>query len=210
MSPRSGTPRRTAEQSRRRLEAAAIELFVEWGYDGTGTRDIAARADVAEKLIFRHYGGKDALLQAALEAAMRDTLDAYAERWSTLGRQNYELEEIIPTYVRELYALIRQYRRPLIDLLALRSGQESSEPDPIFDPVFVSLQDLVDEEATRQAWSLREARLMMRLVSGLIISSALLPDLFVSDQDPEPSESQLISSLTHLILRGGVSLPRTP
>ncbi|MFF7944696.1 TetR/AcrR family transcriptional regulator [Nocardia gamkensis] len=210
VSPRSWTPRRTAEQSRRRLEEAAIELFSRRGYDGTGTRDIAARAEVAERLIFRHYGGKDTLLEAALETAMRKTLDAYAERWSTLGRQNYELEEIIPAYVQELHALVRQYRRPLIDLLALQSGQDSSEPHPIFAPVFSSLQGLVDEEARRQSWSVTEARLMMRLVSGLIISSALLPDLLTSDQDPEPSESQLISSLTHLILHGAVSLPRTP
>ncbi|CAA0137508.1 HTH-type transcriptional repressor [Mycolicibacterium vanbaalenii] len=210
MAPRSTTPRRTAEESRRRLEEAAITLFSQRGYDGTGTRDIAARADVAEKLIFRHYGGKDALLAAAVETAMEEVLDAYAERWSILGRQNYELDDIIPAYVRELRALVRQYRRPLIDLLALRADQNSSDADSIFGPVFTSLQHLVDEEARRQSWSLAEASLMMRLVSGLIISSALLPDLFASDDDPEPSENQLISSLTHLILHGAVSLPRTP
>ncbi|OCB30181.1 hypothetical protein A5674_13815 [Mycobacterium malmoense] len=208
MAPRSATPRRTAEQSRRRLEEAAIKLFSERGYDGTGTRHIAAHAEVAEKLIFRHYGGKDALLAAALQTAMREALDAYAERWSTLGRENYELDEIISAYVRELRALVRQYRRPLIDLLALRAGQDPTEVDSIFAPVFTSLQQPVDEEARRQSWSLAEARLMMRLVTGLIISSTLLPDLFASDQDPEPSESQLIGSLTRLILQGALSLPR--
>lgn len=209
MAPRSPAPRRTAEESRRRLETAAIELFSERGYDATGTRDIAARADVAEKLIFRHYGGKDALLAAAIDAAMKEALGAYADHWSTLGRDNYQLEEIIPTYVRELRALVRQYRRPLIDLLALRTTQDVSAAGSIFAPVFTSLQQLVDAEARRQSWSLADARLTMRLVTGLIISSALLPDLFNSDQGQQPSDSQLTSSLTRLILNGAMALPRT-
>lgn len=46
------------------LSRAALELFVERGYDATGTAQIAARAGVSEMTLFRHFPAKEALLLA--------------------------------------------------------------------------------------------------------------------------------------------------
>jgi AcrR family transcriptional regulator len=51
-----------AEQTRRRLLAAAMELFAERGYDATSVGEIAARAGVTEMTFFRHFPGKASLL----------------------------------------------------------------------------------------------------------------------------------------------------
>jgi AcrR family transcriptional regulator len=50
---------------------AALELFTGQGYRGTTTPEIAERAGVAEATIYRHFTGKEALLNAAC-------LDAFA------------------------------------------------------------------------------------------------------------------------------------
>ncbi|TCC37520.1 TetR/AcrR family transcriptional regulator [Kribbella capetownensis] len=42
--------------------AAALELFIERGYDGTSVGEIAARAGVTEMTFFRHFPGKASLL----------------------------------------------------------------------------------------------------------------------------------------------------
>lgn len=45
-----------------RLREAAMELFVEQGYDGTTVADIAARAGVTGRTFFRHYADKREVL----------------------------------------------------------------------------------------------------------------------------------------------------
>lgn len=44
--------------------AAAVELFLERGYDGTTVADIADRAGLTERTFFRHYGDKREVLFA--------------------------------------------------------------------------------------------------------------------------------------------------
>ena len=65
----TGTPetrvRRDAEATRRHLIAAALELFTTVGFRATTTPMLAERAGIAEGTIYRHFSGKDALLNEA-------------------------------------------------------------------------------------------------------------------------------------------------
>lgn len=57
----------TDEGKARDILAAARELFGQLGYDKTGVRDIAKRADVAVTTVYAHFGqGKAAILEAVL------------------------------------------------------------------------------------------------------------------------------------------------
>ncbi len=49
------------KDARRRIEAAALELFARVGVEGTTTRAIADRAGVAEGSLYRHFPTKDEL-----------------------------------------------------------------------------------------------------------------------------------------------------
>lgn len=68
--PRSGQ-RRDAVATRKRLVRAALELFTTHGYHATTTPAIAARAHVAEGTIYRHFAGKEALLNDVFREAQR-------------------------------------------------------------------------------------------------------------------------------------------
>jgi AcrR family transcriptional regulator len=52
-----------AWQTRERLRSAALALFVEQGVAETTTRDLAAKAGIAEGTIYRHYKSKDDLVR---------------------------------------------------------------------------------------------------------------------------------------------------
>ena len=76
---------RGGEDVRGRLQRAALELFRERGYDRTTSAEIAARAGVTERTLFRHFTDKREVLfdgQAMLGAAL---VERVAAAPATLG-----------------------------------------------------------------------------------------------------------------------------
>jgi AcrR family transcriptional regulator len=71
---------RDAERTRGALLKAAQEVFASCGYAEAGVRDITARAGVNPALVSRYFGGKLALYEAALDAALDPTLITSLER----------------------------------------------------------------------------------------------------------------------------------
>lgn len=58
--------RMTSDERRRQLLDIAKALFSQKGFNGTTTKEIAARAEVAEAMIFRHFNSKDELYEAVI------------------------------------------------------------------------------------------------------------------------------------------------
>lgn len=67
----SPSPRRDAAATRQRLLRVSLELFATAGYRGTTTPMIAERAGVAEGTIYRHFSGKEALLNEVYRESQR-------------------------------------------------------------------------------------------------------------------------------------------
>ncbi|GAA3964279.1 TetR/AcrR family transcriptional regulator [Actinomadura viridis] len=60
-------PKRDREATRRRILAAARDLFGRYGYDGVSVRMIASGADANVALVHRYFGSKAALFGEVLE-----------------------------------------------------------------------------------------------------------------------------------------------
>ncbi|ACL16215.1 TetR/AcrR family transcriptional regulator [Methanosphaerula palustris] len=52
------------KHTREKIFDAAVDLFAERGFDRTSVRDIAKAVGVTESAVYRHYPGKDAILEA--------------------------------------------------------------------------------------------------------------------------------------------------
>ena len=73
-------PRRSAEPTRERVLAAALDLFSERSFEGATTREIAARAGVTQPLLNYHFQSKDALWRAAVDTLFEELNDALTAR----------------------------------------------------------------------------------------------------------------------------------
>ncbi|MEU0490587.1 TetR family transcriptional regulator [Nocardiopsis sp. NPDC006139] len=91
-----GAGRRTSEETREKLIAAAAETLREEGYAGASARAIATRAEANSALVFYHFGGVDQLLLAALDRSSAERMAMYRE----LTAPARTLEELVEAAVR--------------------------------------------------------------------------------------------------------------
>src|ERR1051326_8317087 len=93
--------RRDGAATRERLIRAALELFTTLGYHGSTTPQIAQRAGIAEGTIYRHFSGKQVLLNevyrvgvttftrllrdAPRDGTYRERLERVATTWRDLA-----------------------------------------------------------------------------------------------------------------------------
>jgi AcrR family transcriptional regulator len=72
--------RPSADATRERVLAAALDLFSELSFDGATTRDIAARAGVTQPLLNYHFSSKDEMWQAAVDGLFAELNEVLATR----------------------------------------------------------------------------------------------------------------------------------
>ena len=72
--------RPSADATRERILAAALDLFSELSFDGATMRDIAAQAGVTQPLVNYHFSSKDELWRAAVERIFAELNDALTAR----------------------------------------------------------------------------------------------------------------------------------
>jgi AcrR family transcriptional regulator len=71
-------PRRTAEDARQAILAAAVELFVDGGYGATSLADIAGKIGLTRQAVLYHFRTKEDLLRSVVNPYLEDlttTLD---------------------------------------------------------------------------------------------------------------------------------------
>lgn len=153
-----GPDRRARGRLRRRDEvfAAAIELFVERGFDATTMDDIAERADVARATVFNHFQRKTAFLdewslrrrELAFAAVRADHLEDHSLR-EVLARYMVELGQVSSSTRTETVALMGAAvhstnvlgRPPLADEFAeyVAHARDAGELSASCDPALAGL-----------------------------------------------------------------------
>ncbi|MBQ4899095.1 TetR/AcrR family transcriptional regulator [Paenibacillus sp. Marseille-P2973] len=107
--------------SSEKLLLAAIDLISKKGYNGVTTLDIARAAGLSEKTLFRHFGTKLKLLEAAL-----NRLD-YAEEMKKLFKERlvWELEIDLLTICRTYHEIMNRNRK--LVMISLKEADQLPE-----------------------------------------------------------------------------------
>ena len=99
--PRPGSDR---EGRRRAILQAAIETFAQQGFSAARTRDIAARAGVAEGTIYLYFESKDELLLTAF----REVVHEFSESLGALLEDPRSFEERLTAFVASQFERIEE------------------------------------------------------------------------------------------------------
>jgi AcrR family transcriptional regulator len=148
--PVEGLRERHRKRTAADLEAAALDLFTERGFDAVTIDDIAAAADVSRRTFFRYYGSKEDVilsdhpkrldeLQAALDrrpadepalAALRHAImslaDSYEEQREHMVRR-FTLMAETPALVARSLCLQRNWETAVTEMLAARMDVDPAE-----------------------------------------------------------------------------------
>jgi TetR/AcrR family transcriptional regulator, regulator of cefoperazone and chloramphenicol sensitivity len=187
---RDGDPREGAGvATRRRLIAAAVQIFGERGYHAVGTRELADAAGANLAAIPYHFGGKDGLYQAAAEhiaAAGRAALAPLFDRMASTS-----VESLARDQLAELTrALFRDLTRGLVGLgedsaRAAFIVREQTDAGPAFDILYEGYIRDVHEAVTQLVGAARglgrntaraalEAHALVGTVLGFVVARQTL------------------------------------
>ncbi|MDM7459143.1 MAG: TetR/AcrR family transcriptional regulator, partial [Paracoccus sp. (in: a-proteobacteria)] len=85
---------------RRTILDATLQLYLEHGYDGTSTDEVAARSSVSKQTIYRHFADKDDLVREALKRLIAAAEEQGAEAFDILATSS-DLESDLRSFARQ-------------------------------------------------------------------------------------------------------------
>ncbi|WP_437953186.1 TetR/AcrR family transcriptional regulator [Sorangium sp. So ce296] len=109
--------------TRRRIRDAAWALFTELGYDGTTTKAVAERAEVAAGTVFVHARDKADLLMMVMHDRLAAAVDAAFE---TLPRKDPLLPQLLHVF-QQLFAMYGE--QPLVSQAFVKAFPGASGPN---------------------------------------------------------------------------------
>ena len=128
-----------------RVTAAAIDLFVEHGVEGTSLQMIADRLGLTKAALYYHYRTKDALILAAFSPILDDVRSVLAdavEQRTKAARLDTAIAGLVDITMRSRRLLQVAMADPALGHVL--KGHKSDELDQLIERVFVSDDDSVE------------------------------------------------------------------
>ncbi len=95
--------------TRERILETALDVFAEYGFDGTSTREICKRAGVNVAALNYHWGSKENLWLATCEVITRRVMDVTRECFDPA----LPVEAMVPKFLGALFDYLRGDPRPV-------------------------------------------------------------------------------------------------
>ena len=198
------TRQQKADETRRRLFGAAVQLFTQAGYHATTVETIAARAGVAKGTFFVHFPTKDAVI---LELVRIQTGAALAARTAALAAGPFAALRAATLELGNQAGLSRPLSRAVLGA-TLTSQQLADAADAEFQKVLASmLEDANAALQRRPAVADKLARGLMAAYLGAALHFAANAGSLPMRELLEPLVDQLLEPFEPS--RGGIHEPRS-
>jgi AcrR family transcriptional regulator len=207
---RRGRPRQLTEADRRQLLLNAAEhVFVEQGYTAASMDDIARRAVMSKKTLYRIFDTKEALF-AAVIASRRAAFDAM------VGPDDLDLKrepaEALRNFMTKLASFVLAPRQSALYRLAIAESQRAPELARAFHhegptKACNMMQDWLREQSARGALNITDTHAAANMLFSMVIAE---PQTCMLIGDGSPPDAACIAQRVDTavtLFMGGV-LPR--
>ncbi len=193
-----------ADDRRRQLIEAAMDLFSRKGFAGTTTKEIALAAGVSEAIIFRHFATKRDLYTAIIEHNIHSAdaqqvlagIDACMQRRDDEGLFRLIVQKIIEGHRKDAR----------FEKLMLHASLEGHELASIYRrefglPMLATLRAYLDRRQRSGALRHIDSRAMIVAIAGMANYYALNAE----HADPEGSnlkDDQVVEAFTRIMMDG--------
>lgn len=203
--PSRGSAKR--RDARTRILAAARTLFTADGYKSTTTKEIALLAGVAEPTVFRHFGSKSDLFEAAILEPFSEFIDGWIRSWHEFSTDS-SVEQLAESLVDGLFTLVQQDRRLFQELMEARADPSNGLHQSALS---VSLRlreglravhDVGLEIATDHHLDRLDPPATIASVAAMVIGAVVLEDWIVPVGLRAPSRARMIKEIAMMIAYG--------
>jgi AcrR family transcriptional regulator len=190
--------RRNRDEIRQLIVAAARAAFAERGYTGATTRDIAARAECSETLVFRYFENKARLFEEAVFTPFDTLIGEFltASTSETLDRQTGN-----EVFVRSIYVFLKE-NGDLLRALAKSPVDAGGDSGPMhgLDNYFRRAAERLQLQYRLEgAQAEVPPQLSVRFGFGMVAAAILFEDWFFPDGTPD--EQAATEALTRMMFK---------
>lgn len=159
--------RMTSEDRKKQILDSAINVFIENGYNGATTAEIAKAANISEVTLFRHFESKKDIFMSSIEPIVFNTL-----RESITASKDLNSKEKLEYILTERLMLISK-NREVMKLLIMES-QINKELNSL--NYIDKMSTLLRTTISGIGIPIKEEKFIMRLLMGGILSFLYLPE----------------------------------
>jgi AcrR family transcriptional regulator len=201
--------RRGPSENQELLLKAANRLFSEQGYHGTTTKHLAEEAGVGEPVLFRHFGSKAGLFEAAILKPFTEFVSEWADSWDRRPPASTDAEVITRSFVEGFYTVVDDHRELLWTLIAARAqggdkelGRIAAEVSDRFADELRVMRRTVLQHGEPRDYKNLDPPLTVAVASGAVMSVLLFEDWLFPRHEGRPSRAKRIDELTAMLLHG--------
>jgi AcrR family transcriptional regulator len=194
-------PMRSSAVVRELILEAAQFCFANSGFAATSTREIAARADVVESLVYKHFGSKAELFEQAVVAPFREAVDVFLTQWGPRSTEAHTGESTSRAYAESLYALVEDHADLLVALM-----RDRREERPLV-PLLEELERVAAYELGSYGWRGVDTQVLVRLQFGMIAFNAAFEDDLYAPGPRRPDRERIIAEISAFLVHGTAHRP---
>lgn len=166
---------------------------------------VADDAGVSERLIFRYFGNKAGLFEAAVLEPFGRFIDEYIDRWGRQNQKSQTLVEETRAYVAGMYDLFDEHR-DLVRALATAGALDAESSDARVAAAFAELlrpvEELIGAEVARRGLTRFDSPLQARIMLSVVMSLAAFDTLLYDEQTPRPPREHVIDQIAVVLTSG--------
>jgi AcrR family transcriptional regulator len=210
----SGTrQRRGSAEIDQLVLGAARSVFAGNGYAGTTMRDVAQRAGVHEPMVYRRYGTKARLFEAAVLDPLDEAVRTYLETWAAQAEVAGPVQDLTRSWVPALYEVFRDERQLIMALMGA-GDYPSSENGALTERLRRMVQRMLPQAEVEIE---RRSMTGIALPENIVVSVGMILGVALIDAERSfgLSEARVIEEMVQMTLfgvtaRGGVPDDRAP